>query len=365
MKIAFAVPAYWPAVIGVSMYCQELAEGLVEKGHEVTIYAGIQPGLPEKEQRNGVTIRRFERKYFGHSFYVMPSMAEAIARDKPDVVHSHHYGYYEATAGLAAARNIKVPHVFGPYYHPPVYGFKKKILSKAYHWKFGKPLLKHSSIVLPHTNVEKNFLLHVGGIESTMRILPNTVNTKLFKPNGKKEKLVLFVSNLITEKGAGVALDIAQRVTKERKDVKFIFKGKPYDKNVVEQIEKVGNNKRIEFIYEDMSTEDLARLYAKAAVIVLPSKYEAFSKVLAEAQACGTPVVATKVGGIPEVVLDGHTGYLTGYGDWDEMREKVLELIEDPRLAKKMGMAGREHVERNFSSEIIVNRLEKIYKELV
>jgi len=365
MKIAFAVPAYWPSVIGVSLYCQELAEALVKRGHEVTVHAGLQPGWPTAEERNGVKIRRYHRKHFGDSFYTLPSMAKAICLSEPDVIHSHHYGYMEATAGLQAAQKLGKPHVFGPYYHPPIYGPVKKVLSKAYHWRYGKPLLEHSERILPHTKVEEKMLVQAGGKLEAMRILPNTVDTKFFKPVGKKEKMILFVSNLITEKGAGVALSLANQISKERKGVKFIFRGMPYDKHVIEKIEEVADNKNIEFIFETISPKDLAKLYSRATAIILPSKYEAFSKVLAEAQSCGTPVVATKVGGIPEVVQNGKTGFLVEYGDWDEMKDKITLLLNKPQLVKKMGSAGRKHITENYDTKNIVDRLEAIYEELV
>src|SRR3989344_7739454 len=208
MKIAFAVPAYWPSVIGVSLYCQELAEGLVKKGHKVTVYTGLNPGWSSEEHRKGVKIKRFERTYAGKYFYFVFSMIQEIIKDNPNIVHSHHYGYYEATAGLEAAKILKVPHVFGPYYHPPVYGIKKKLLWTVYHHRYGKPLLTQSDVVLPHTEVEKNLLKKIGAKQNKMVTLPNTVNTTKFRPVKKHNKKITigFVSNLIHEKGAHIAL---------------------------------------------------------------------------------------------------------------------------------------------------------------
>jgi glycosyltransferase involved in cell wall biosynthesis len=313
-----------------------------------------------------VLIRRFGRKPAGKHFYFMPDLDKALTEAEFDIVHSHHYGYYEASAGLKAARKAGKPHVFGPYYHPPVYGLKKRLMWKYYHWKYGKPLLEQSDIVLPHTEYEKQLLLKAGGKESAMRILPNTVDTKLFKPSGKRsrEKIVLFVSALLSEKGAGITMDLAEQVTAERKDIKFIFKGRPDDPRLSDKIEKLKGNPNVSFLPGDVPAKELARLYAKASAIILPSKYEAFSKVLAEAQACGIPAVATRVGGIPEVVLDGKTGYLAEYGEWEEMKAKMLFLVDNPRHARKMGTAGRKHVVNNFDKKIIVDRLEKIYQDL-
>src|SRR3989344_4526004 len=273
MKIAFAVPAYWPSVIGVSLYCQELAEGLVKKGHKVTVYTGYQPGRKKIEKRKGVVIKRFERQHIGKIFYFVPSMSQEIMKDNPDIVHSHHYGYYEATAGLEAAKNLKVPHIFGPYYHPPVYGLKKRILWHAYHLRYGKLLLAQSDAVLPHTKVEKNLLKSIGATRNKMIILPNTVNTKKFRPSRKYKKTVTigFISNLIYEKGAHIALEIAEDLVKRRKDVNFIFIGNPYEKKFNNKIELLKKTKKAEFL-KNVSEKNLIKYYNKIDLMILPSK---------------------------------------------------------------------------------------------
>jgi len=362
MKIAFAVPAYWPSVIGVSLYCQELAEGLVKKGHHVTVYTGLQPRWKKVENKKGVVIKRFERTYIGKSFYFVPLMEQEIIKDGPDIVHSHHYGYYEATAGLGAAKNLKVPHIFGPYYHPPVYGIKKKILWSAYHHRYGKSLLTKSDVVLPHTEVEKNLLKKIGATLEKMIILPNTVNTKKFRPIKKRNKIITigFISNLIHEKGAHIAMEIAEDLIKERQDVEFVFIGNPHEKNLVKRITSLKKTGKASFL-KNLSEKNLIKYYNKIDITILPSKYEAFGKVLAEAQACGTPVVATNAGGIPEVVINKKTGLLSNYGDWGIFKRNIEKLIENESLRRKFGLAGRKHVVKNFDTKVVVNKLEKIY----
>ena len=92
--------------------------------------------------------------------------------------------------------------------------------------------------------------------------------------------------------------------------------------------------------------------------------YEAFGRVIAEAQACETPVVATKVGGIPEIVENGKTGFLVNYGEWDKLKERLEELLDDEKLRRKMGKAGRKRMIKKFSKSVVVNKLDRIYKSL-
>src|SRR5437773_102109 len=96
--------------------------------------------------------------------------------------------------------------------------------------------------------------------------------------------------------------------------------------------------------------EDLIHLYASATVFVCPSVYEPFGLVNLEAMACETAVVASRVGGIPEIVVEGETGYLVDYAPEDvegfiaALAARVDELLSDPPLAARMGKAGRERV---------------------
>ena len=367
MKITFVTPAYYPSFIGASFYCQDLASFLTKSGHEVSVYTKLNPGWKRNEIINNVNVNRIPVKHvFGGRFYFSNNMIKKIASEKTDIIHSHHYGYFPATAGFMAAKKMKKPHVFGPYYHPPLYGFARKVQANMYHWTQGKWILKYSDAVLPHTEYEKNLLLNIGTPEKSMHILPNTVNTEKFRKisGTKKENIMLFVSNLIRDKGADVAFDIAEDIMSERKDASAVFIGNPYDNSLVERINELKKNKRMTFL-NNITIGELVKWYNRASVVMLPSKYEAFSRVLAEAQACHTPVVSTRVGGVPDVVADGKSGYLVEHGDWKTMKKYVETLLDDKKLNSTMGVAGRKNIESRFSVDAVGKNLESIYKSIV
>ena len=128
-----------------------------------------------------------------------------------------------------------------------------------------------------------------------------------------------------------------------------------------------------------VSREDAIALYSQAAVFCCPSIYEPFGIINLEAMACGTPVVASAVGGIKEVVVSGETGYLVdpdlsdvfphdpkdGEDFAARLAEKINVLIRDPSLAKKMGQAGRLRVEKHFSWQSIALQTKELYAKLV
>jgi glycosyltransferase involved in cell wall biosynthesis len=110
---------------------------------------------------------------------------------------------------------------------------------------------------------------------------------------------------------------------------------------------------------------DVVQLYSHAAVFACPSVYEPFGLINLEAMACETPVIATRVGGIPEVVVDDETGWLVPPGDAAALAAAVRRLLDDSDRAARFGRAGRLRVETQFSWERIAERTLGVYREAI
>ncbi len=362
MKIVFAATMYYPRNAGEALYVTELSEELVKRGHDVTVFI---PGHRKDWERNGVKIRQYPDTEIARAYSVSLPYLKALIKEPCDIIHSHHYGYFPATAGFIAAKIRGVPHVITPHYHPPIYNLKRKFLSMLYYFSQGKYILRFSEKILPHTNCEKMKLCLIMSSRIKTTILPSTVDVVKFSLNKKlkREKIILFVGPTIEEKGADIVLEIALRIIEKDKKIKCVFIGTG---QLEEQLKQKSMKNKNNFVFlKNISDKELVEWYNKASVLVLPSKYEAFGRVLAEAQACETPVVATGVGGIPEVVKDGDTGFLVDYGNWDEMKKYIEALLKNEKLRTKMGKAGRKHVIESFSIKVIVDKLEKIYEDVL
>jgi glycosyltransferase involved in cell wall biosynthesis len=111
--------------------------------------------------------------------------------------------------------------------------------------------------------------------------------------------------------------------------------------------------------------QDVPSLLACAEVLVLPSLNEGFGMVLVEAMAMGKPVVASAVGGVPEVVLDGQAGLLIPPADPRALAAAILRLLADPRAARRMGEAGRERARESFSRKAFLQAHRDLYGELL
>ena len=112
-----------------------------------------------------------------------------------------------------------------------------------------------------------------------------------------------------------------------------------------------------------VKVEEIKKEFSECSVFVFPSKEESFGIVLAEAEACGKPVVASNIGGIPYVVDDNKTGFLVEYGDVDTFAEKILILLNDKNLRNKMGRLGRGKA-KQFSNKEIAKKYYELYKEV-
>jgi N-acetyl-alpha-D-glucosaminyl L-malate synthase BshA len=119
---------------------------------------------------------------------------------------------------------------------------------------------------------------------------------------------------------------------------------------------------RVEFVGEQ---PDLVPWLSAADIFLLPSSQESFGLAALEAMACEVPVVASRVGGLPEVIEDGVTGFLCGADDIDGMAARATELADDANLRRRVGRAAAEHVRATFCEERVVPQYEALYREVL
>ncbi len=135
-----------------------------------------------------------------------------------------------------------------------------------------------------------------------------------------------------------------------------------YKKNLLSLLDSLGLKDRIIFAG---FREDIPELLASFDIFVLPSRSEGFGRVNLEAMAMRKPVISTKVGGIPEVVVDGVTGILVPPGNSKALFHAIMRLLNNPPLRESMGREGRRRVEENFTLQAHVQKIEMIYGDIL
>jgi N-acetyl-alpha-D-glucosaminyl L-malate synthase BshA len=175
------------------------------------------------------------------------------------------------------------------------------------------------------------------------------------------EPVLIHISNFRPVKRVPLVVEIFARVHARRPCRLWLVGDGPDSAEARQQAARLGVLERVVFWGKQ---ESVVPLLSAADVLLLPSRQESFGLAALEAMACEVPVVATRVGGVPEVVADGETGLLFDPDDVEGMVAGCLRLLGDPELRRAMGAAGRRRAVEQFAAERIVPRYEAIYRRL-
>lgn len=212
---------------------------------------------------------------------------------------------------------------------------------------------QQAKIIFATSNYTKRELVEVLGVHpDRIQLCPLGVDASFFEvPREKREKIhnLLFFGRIIQSKGVWDMLEALGRIKREGGPTFHCrVRGLGYHAEAIERAAKCGIADEVE-ILEPADDQELKAELARADLAILPSHFEAFGLAFAEAQAAGLPVVAYAAGSVPEVVLDGRSGWLGPVGDVDVLRENIARALGDSAGTYAAGLAGREHVHNNFT----------------
>jgi N-acetyl-alpha-D-glucosaminyl L-malate synthase BshA len=193
------------------------------------------------------------------------------------------------------------------------------------------------------------------------RRTPDVPLRKELAPNG--EKLLVHVSNFRSVKRPADCIDILARARAEDGNVRLVMVGDgPERSAVVYRAEQSGVSDDTLFVGKQGNIPDYLGV---SDIFLLPSELESFGLAALEAQACELPVIATRIGGIPEVVSDGETGYLSEIGDVKKMASDTIKLLRDEDRRRAFGKRGRELAVERYSTEKIIPEYISFYENVL
>ncbi len=198
------------------------------------------------------------------------------------------------------------------------------------------------------------------GVEKgKLELLYNGVDIHQYTPRKKPLGIkLLFVGNFVPRKGIIYLIRAFKEIKKEKPEAELLIAGRRNEKNEYVQQARKESIDGVKFV-DVIDEGDLIGLYQDATMLVHPAVYEAFGMTLVEAMACGTPVIATKVGGIPEVI--GDSGILIEPRSPDSIAKAVLDLLDDEKKYERLAKKGRERVVKLFSWETVAKNLHSLY----
>jgi glycogen synthase len=302
------------------------------------------------------------------------SVGLAMARDPvtADVVHTH--TWYVGLGGMLVRSIHDVPLVVTLHSMEPLRPWKADQLGTGYavsSWAERLAVERADRVIAVSAQMRADILEHFRVDPDRVVVIHNGVDAQAFARTERRDALarhgvrlpyVLFVGRISEQKGIFTLLEAADALPEGVELV--LCASSPDTPELQARLEAAAAGRpMIRWINAMLPIDEVVQLYSHAAVFVCPSIYEPFGLINLEAMACGTPVVASRVGGIPEVVVDGETGLLVEPGDPVALADALRRVLDDPARAARMGEAGRRRVEANFSWDRIASLTLEVYRQ--
>ena len=365
----------YPTYGGSGIVGSELGRDLAERGHNVHFISSFLPTrvteLNERVHFHEVEMMSYP--LFEHQPYdlaLATKMATVARAEKLDLLHVH-YAIPHSISAILARESIKqkryvpvittlhgtdITLVGADRSYLPItrYGLQQSDGVTA----VSKFLQKATIETFDFDDVEviPNFICGCH-----YRRLPDSPLRDELAPNG--EKILAHVSNFRPVKRATDCVEVLAKVLQREPKTRLVMVGDgPERSAVIYRAEQLGVSDKVSFVGKQGKIADYLGV---ADVFLLPSELESFGLAALEAHACEVPVIATRIGGIPEVVTDGETGYLSDVGDTDKMAEDTLRLLGDEEMRRAFGERGRELAIQRYGSDKIIPQYIDYYERIL
>lgn len=378
--------ACFPTVGGSGVAASQLALKLASRGHGVHVFSSGTP-VRLSTTRSSCVLHRIEpvlRPPLENGVYALAlagEMANVAEREALDVLHVHYALPHAASALLAqeilVSRGIRPPRLVTTLHGTDVTGLVGDAALTAV---TRHAVLRSDAVTTPSLWLRQVAFANLSLPETKqVEVIPNFVDPEEFHPGDDRPDLrrlfpaltwdgpvrpavLLHASNFRTVKRVGDAVAAFAQVLRSR-PATLILVGDGPERGVVERLAvSLGVSGQVAFLGEQLQ---MGRLFAQADLFVLPSQQESFGLAALEALASGVPVVATDVGGLPEVVRHAETGWLVPAGNPPALAVAILRLLADEPRRAAMGRAARVDALERFRPEPVVARLEALYRELL
>jgi starch synthase len=300
----------------------------------------------------------------------------AMARDPVDADVAHAHTWYADMAGLWIRTLHRIPLIVTLHSMEPLRPWKADQLGSGYllsSWIEKTVVEAADRVVAVSHKMREDILTHFSADPAKVVVIHNGIDPARFVRTDRRDALerlgvhqpyVLYVGRITDQKGIFHLLDAAKQLPAGVQVV--LCASAPDTPEIEERLRRaVPQHPNVTWINEMVPLEIVTQLYSHAAVFACPSVYEPFGLINLEAMACETPVVASAVGGILEVVEDGKTGILVPPGRPDDLAAALRRVLENPELGRRMGRAGRKRVEEHFSWESVAEQTERVYGEAI
>jgi len=385
MKVCIVTWEFPPRIVGgIARHCEGLSKALAKLGLEMHVVTLDFPGSPDYEEVDNVKVYR-ARIEIGHPNFITWAMlfnhflekriADVNEQVGFDLIHIH--DWLTAPAGIASKHFLKKPLVTTV--HSTEHGRSGLQSPDSYTidgWEWWATY-EAGRVIVTSNSMKNEVCGHFHLPWEKVKIIPNGIDASRFhvkvdRPSvrgrygvGSNEKLVLYVGRLVPQKGVEHLIRAVPLIAQRHPNAKFVIAGDGWLRDHLERLARsTGYGWKIRFVGFVPDSEMLA-LMSSADVLVIPSIYEPFGIVALEGMAAGVPVVASKVGGLAELIEHDKTGVHVYPGKPESIAWGVDHVLSNPEHASWMAREALEKVKNVHTWEAVASETLQIYKEVL
>ncbi len=373
MQLRIGILGY-PTIGGSGVIASELGKMLAKRGHLIHFFSSSVPFRLGQIDPNiffhEVEVNQYAVfRYPPYELALASKIADVIEREQLDILHVHYAVPHAICAYLAkqfSGKDIKiVTTLHGT--DITVLGYDSTLTNAI---KFGIENSNAATAVSEDLKRQTQTLLQT---DFPIQTVYNFVDeSTYFKRDNEElkhdfqisqdEKTIIHISNFRKVKRVPDVIHIFHKISQTLKAKLLLVGDGPERFAVSNVIDQLGLREHVRFLGKQ---ENVAEILSICDLLLLPSEKESFGLVLLEAMACEVPVVATNIGGIPEVVVHNETGFLAEVGNIEEMANYSLQILQNDALHARFAQKGLERARTHFHSEKIINEYESIYKQIL
>ncbi len=390
MDILQFINAFLPArgFGGTVTTVHEVAKRLAKRGHHITIAttdmvssSSRKPNLKRSEWIDGILVKRFPVRFRFHQYYFTPKMLRELRGEKSTIVHGNGARNFQSDLGSLYAHYTDTPFILSGYGSLLYYGIGDTLSKALYDGLTLKLLIKKANLFIGVSRIECKAAVSYGIAQEKIRLIQSGTDLTEFSNSCPEEliekydlkrfnsdNIILFVGRITPIKGLDFLFESLSKLLQDQrfKNVLFLIIGE--DQQYWEYLQSIKpyNEIKSHLVWiSNPSRQDIINAYSLADILVLPSLFEHSPIVIHEAGACKLPVIATKVGGIPDIIANGKNGLLVEYGDITQLVSQIKLLLTNKEIKKRMGQALYEQTKKKYSWDIVAQNHETLYKSLI
>jgi glycogen(starch) synthase len=365
-RIVFFTESFWPSIGGVEVLASPFGEAMIERGYDFVVVTGrTEDETPDVDEYRGIEIHRFPfvqtilRRQVEEMAVTMSRLTRLYADLRPDVFHVNFTGPGVMFHVSAAARHPA----------PTVVAIQVAIPERRDQGLLAGRLLRSAEWVTANS---QRMLEYTRSLVPEIASRSSTIYNGLplppldATPSRLDEPLLLCLGRVVADKGFDLAIRALPAVLARAPGARLVIAGDGSDRaNLESMAVELGVDRQVDFTGR-IEREQVPALIESATMVLMPSRWEeAFGLVALEAAQMARPVVATRVGGLPEVVVDRETGLLVPREDPGALADAIIELITDRSRAREMGLRARERSVEVFGWARYVDEYEELYCRLI